>query len=67
MNKERGKVVILIDSREVCGAQDVVSALRLQHNLYVCTFQLKACDYILSNRMGVERLSWSGEVSAKIG
>ncbi|KAK7505416.1 hypothetical protein BaRGS_00003161 [Batillaria attramentaria] len=59
-SRERGKVVILVDSREISGAQDIVSALRLQHNAYVCARQLTACDYILSNRMAVERLTWSG-------
>ena len=57
----RGKVVILVDSREISSAQDIVSALRLEHNAHVCTRQLPACDYVLSNRLAVERLSWSSE------
>ena len=61
INRERGKVVILVDSREISGAQDIVSTLRLEHNVHVCTRQLTACDYVLSNRMAVERLSWSSE------
>ncbi|KAL8589791.1 hypothetical protein ACOMHN_020794 [Nucella lapillus] len=57
--RERGKVVVFVDSREISGTQDIVSALRLEHNIHVCTRQLAACDYILSNRMAVERIVWS--------
>ncbi|XP_076442631.1 Fanconi anemia group M protein-like [Babylonia areolata] len=57
--RERGETVVLVDSREISGAQDIVSALRLKHQSCVCTRQLAACDYILSNRLAVERVSWS--------
>ncbi|XP_064622547.1 uncharacterized protein LOC135484794 [Lineus longissimus] len=52
---DRSKLVILIDSRELSGAQELMSTLRLMHkqNVFVC--QLLGCNYAVSNRMGVER------------
>ncbi|XP_046337083.2 Fanconi anemia group M protein-like isoform X2 [Haliotis rufescens] len=49
------KIVILVDSREISGAQDIVSNLRLQHGATVLARQLGACDYIISNRTAVDR------------
>ena len=40
--------------------QDLVSALRLKHTVDPVVCQLTACDYIVSNRMGVERKNISG-------
>lgn len=56
---ERGTRVILVDSREISGAQDVISALRLEHSIQVYTRQLASCDYILSNRLAVDRVNLS--------
>ncbi|XP_046545963.1 Fanconi anemia group M protein-like isoform X3 [Haliotis rubra] len=51
----KDKIVILVDSREISGAQDIVSNLRLQHGVTVLARQLGACDYIISNRTAVDR------------
>ncbi|XP_067680234.1 Fanconi anemia group M protein-like [Haliotis asinina] len=51
----KDKLVILVDSREISGAQDIVSNLRLQHGVSVVARQLGACDYIISNRTAVDR------------
>jgi len=40
--------------------QEVVSLLRFHHKLDVVVRQLACCDYIVSNRMAVERRSLSG-------
>ena len=47
--------VILVDSREVNDAQDVVSCLRFENKVNVVVQQLLACDYQVSTRMGVVR------------
>ncbi|KAK3583332.1 hypothetical protein CHS0354_038943 [Potamilus streckersoni] len=57
--KSAKKFVLLVDSREISGAQDIVSTLRFQHNIHVCAAQLPGCDYIVSNRMAVDRKQWS--------
>ena len=53
------KHVILVDSREINGCQDIISELRFKHGITVQTAQLSHCDYIVSNRMGVDRQQWS--------
>ena len=53
------KHVILVDSREINGCQDIISELRFKHGIAVQTAQLSHCDYIVSNRMGVDRQQWS--------
>ncbi|XP_013379529.1 Fanconi anemia group M protein [Lingula anatina] len=54
-----GKLIIIVDSKEISGAQDLVSDLRLKHNVHAVVRQLQGCDYVVSNRMGVERRTWS--------
>ncbi|XP_069117221.1 LOW QUALITY PROTEIN: Fanconi anemia group M protein-like [Argopecten irradians] len=53
------KSVIFVDSREINGSQNIVSELRFKHNLSVIVTQLAGCDYVTSNRMGVDRKVWS--------
>nr|XP_011437583.2 Fanconi anemia group M protein [Crassostrea gigas] len=53
------KHVILVDSREINGCQDITSELRFKYGITVQTAQLGNCDYIVSNRMGVDRQQWS--------
>lgn len=53
------KPVVIVDSREINGAQDIISALRFQHNLHVIVAQLDSCDYVVSIRMGIDRKQWS--------
>jgi len=40
--------------------QEVMSLLRFHHKLDVVVRQLTHCDYIVSNRMAVERRTYSG-------
>ncbi|XP_068729595.1 Fanconi anemia group M protein-like [Montipora capricornis] len=56
--KDKGKTVILVDTREISSSQ-VVSILRLKHNIKAEVCQLTSCDYIVSNRMAVKRKSAS--------
>ena len=58
-SKTDSKAVILVDSREISGSQDIISDLRFQHGIHVTSAQLPGCDYIISNRMAVERKQWS--------
>ena len=44
----------------------VVSALRLKHGLRAEVCPLTGCDYIVSNRMAVERRSASGEAGNEL-
>lgn len=53
------KNVILVDSREINGCQDIISELRFKYGITVQTAPLGNCDYIVSNRMGVDRQQWS--------
>ncbi|OWF50822.1 Fanconi anemia group M protein [Mizuhopecten yessoensis] len=53
------KSVIFVDSREINGSQNIVSELRFKHNISVVVAQLAGCDYVVSNRMGVDRKVWS--------
>ncbi|XP_038071924.1 uncharacterized protein LOC119740630 isoform X2 [Patiria miniata] len=55
----RGKPVILIDSKELSSSSHIVSTLTLKHNLNPLICQLSGCDYIVSARMGVEKKSMS--------
>ncbi|NXK22493.1 FANCM protein, partial [Arenaria interpres] len=48
-------LVILVDSREICSGTEVVSALKAAHGVKVQVCSLSSCDYVLSNRMAVER------------
>ncbi|XP_061173953.1 Fanconi anemia group M protein-like [Saccostrea echinata] len=57
VNKD--KPIILVDSREINGCQEIISELRFQHSITVKAAQLTNCDYIVSNRMGVDRQQWS--------
>ena len=56
----RGKPVILVDSKELSSSSHIVSTLALRHNLNPIVSQLSGCDYIVSTRMGVEKRSMSG-------
>ena len=58
-SKVNSKAMILVDSKEISGSQDIISDLRFKHCIQVSAAQLPGCDYILSNRMAVERKQWS--------
>ncbi|XP_055957171.1 Fanconi anemia group M protein [Patella vulgata] len=53
------KLTIIVDSREISGAQDIISNLRLKHDINVEVRQLKFCDYMISTRLAVDRQVWS--------
>ncbi|XP_060063063.1 Fanconi anemia group M protein-like [Ylistrum balloti] len=57
--ENNSKSVIFVDSREINGSQNIVSELRFKHNMSVIVAQLAGCDYVVSNRMGVDRKVWS--------
>ncbi|NXS93474.1 FANCM protein, partial [Jacana jacana] len=48
-------LVILVDSREICSGAEVVSALKAVHRVKVQVCSLGSSDYVVSNRMAVER------------
>ncbi|RUS84790.1 hypothetical protein EGW08_007474, partial [Elysia chlorotica] len=50
---------VLVDSREISGAQDIISSLRIKHGIVVTARRLTSCDYIVSNHTAVDRFSWS--------
>ncbi|XP_052437420.1 Fanconi anemia group M protein isoform X1 [Carassius gibelio] len=50
---------VLVDSRCISGGSEVVSRLRLRHGLQVHVCSLTSSDFIVSNRMAVERQSES--------
>ncbi|XP_078673699.1 Fanconi anemia group M protein-like isoform X2 [Branchiostoma floridae x Branchiostoma belcheri] len=58
-SRNQGKLVVLVDSREIASSQQVVSSLRFHHDINAVVCQLGSCDYVLSNRMGVERKTLS--------
>lgn len=59
LQQEREKTYILVDSREISSGLGVISSLRAAQGLQVEVCPLNGCDYIVSNRMVVERKSQS--------
>ncbi|XP_027272307.1 Fanconi anemia group M protein isoform X2 [Cricetulus griseus] len=57
--QEGHRACILVDSREITSGLEVISSLRTVHGLQVEVCPLHGCDYIISNRMVVERKSQS--------
>ncbi|XP_060031561.1 Fanconi anemia group M protein isoform X2 [Erinaceus europaeus] len=53
--REDQRACILVDSREVTSGAEVISSLRAIHGFHVEVCPLNGCDYIVSNRMVVER------------
>ncbi|KAM4777421.1 Fanconi anemia group M protein isoform 1-T1 [Cyanocitta cristata] len=47
---------VLADSREICSGPEVISCLRAEHGLRVQVCPLGSGDYIVSNRLAVDRL-----------
>ncbi|XP_067894964.1 Fanconi anemia group M protein isoform X2 [Heterodontus francisci] len=50
---------VLVDSREISSGPNLVSSLRIKHSIKAEICCLNGCDYIVSNRMAVERKSLS--------
>ncbi|XP_077909762.1 Fanconi anemia group M protein [Halichoerus grypus] len=57
--QEGQRTCILVDSCEITSGSEVISSLRAIHGLQVEVCPLNGCDYIVSNRMVVERRSQS--------
>ncbi|XP_042533879.1 Fanconi anemia group M protein isoform X1 [Dipodomys spectabilis] len=56
---EGKRTCILVNSREITSGLEVISSLRAIHGLQVEVCPLNGCDYIVSSRMVVERMSQS--------
>ncbi|XP_062974349.1 Fanconi anemia group M protein [Elgaria multicarinata webbii] len=46
---------ILVDSREISSGPDVISTLKAVHGVKIQVCSLGSCDYVVSNRLAVER------------
>uniref|UniRef100_A0A7M4FYB1 ATP-dependent RNA helicase FANCM n=1 Tax=Crocodylus porosus TaxID=8502 RepID=A0A7M4FYB1_CROPO len=46
---------ILVDSREISSGSEIISSLKAVHEIKVQVCSLSGCDYIVSNRLVVER------------
>ncbi|XP_008566929.1 PREDICTED: Fanconi anemia group M protein isoform X2 [Galeopterus variegatus] len=57
--QEGKRTYVLVGSREIASGLEVISSLRTIHGLQVEVCPLNGCDYIVSNRMVVERRSQS--------
>lgn len=57
--QENQRTCILVDSREITSGSEIISSLRAIHGFQVEVIPLNGCDYIVSNRMVVERRSQS--------
>ncbi|XP_006160666.1 Fanconi anemia group M protein [Tupaia chinensis] len=57
--QEGKSTCILVDSHEITSGLEVISSLRANHGLQIEVCPLNGCDYIVSNRMVVERRSQS--------
>ncbi|XP_042301766.1 Fanconi anemia group M protein [Sceloporus undulatus] len=53
--KNENALCILADSREIASGPDVISTLKAVHGIKVQVCSLGGCDYIVSNRLAVER------------
>ncbi|XP_071834807.1 Fanconi anemia group M protein-like [Apostichopus japonicus] len=58
-NLNSDKPVILISSRELASSSSIVSTLAIKHGTDPRVCQLRGCDYMVSNRMGVEKQTMS--------
>uniref|UniRef100_A0A8D0GDI0 ERCC4 domain-containing protein n=1 Tax=Sphenodon punctatus TaxID=8508 RepID=A0A8D0GDI0_SPHPU len=46
---------ILVDSREISSGSEIISSLKAVHGMKVQVCSLGGCDYVVSNRLAVER------------
>ncbi|XP_053123658.1 Fanconi anemia group M protein isoform X2 [Hemicordylus capensis] len=53
--RNRRPLCILADSREISSGPDVISTLKAVHGVKVQVCSLSGCDYVVSNRLAVER------------
>ncbi|KFO29748.1 Fanconi anemia group M protein [Fukomys damarensis] len=62
--QEEKRTCIFADSREITSGLTVISSLRAVHGFHVEVCPLNGCDYIVSNRMVVERRCQSEMLNA---
>uniref|UniRef100_A0A8C3XUP8 ERCC4 domain-containing protein n=1 Tax=Chelydra serpentina TaxID=8475 RepID=A0A8C3XUP8_CHESE len=55
----KASLCILVDSREISSGSEIISSLKAVHGVKVQVCSLGGCDYIVSNRMAVERRTQS--------
>nr|XP_027314080.2 Fanconi anemia group M protein isoform X2 [Anas platyrhynchos] len=53
--EKKAALCVLVDSREISSGADVISSLKAVHGVKVQVCPLSSSDYIVSNRMAVER------------
>lgn len=53
--EQKAALCVLVDSREISSGADVISSLKAVHGVKVQVCPLSSSDYIVSNRMAVER------------
>ncbi|XP_067410812.1 Fanconi anemia group M protein isoform X2 [Emydura macquarii macquarii] len=53
--ERKAALCILVDSREISSGSEIISSLKAVHGVKVQVCSLGGCDYIVSNRMAVER------------
>ncbi|XP_062433692.1 Fanconi anemia group M protein [Rhea pennata] len=53
--EKKASLCILVDSREISSGPDIISSLKAVHGVKVQVCSLSSSDYIVSNRMAVER------------
>ncbi|KAI6660778.1 Fanconi anemia group M protein-like [Oopsacas minuta] len=58
LNDSDSPLIIFADSREVSGSQ-ILSSLRIKHNIIIQVYSLKQCSYVVSSRMAVDRQNFS--------
>ncbi|EMP29321.1 Fanconi anemia group M protein [Chelonia mydas] len=57
--ERNASLCILVDSREISSGSEIISSLKAVHGVKVQVCSLGGCDYIVSNRMAVERRTQS--------
>uniref|UniRef100_A0A8C4VNV9 ATP-dependent RNA helicase FANCM n=1 Tax=Gopherus evgoodei TaxID=1825980 RepID=A0A8C4VNV9_9SAUR len=57
--ERKASLCILVDSREISSGSEIISSLKAVHGVKVQVCSLGGCDYIVSNRMAVERRTQS--------
>ncbi|XP_065450092.1 Fanconi anemia group M protein isoform X2 [Chrysemys picta bellii] len=57
--ERKASLCILADSREISSGSEIISSLKAVHGVKVQVCSLGGCDYIVSNRMAVERRTQS--------
>ncbi|KAG1700086.1 Fanconi anemia group M protein [Nymphon striatum] len=59
VNYQKKDLVVIVDSREIGASQNIVSTLKSKYSVKITVHQLATSDYILSNRVAVDRKTYS--------